>query len=117
MAFWEPLIVCSGVANDTTKGPNGEIIKLPVCDFGSLITLLNVLIHDLVVISTLLAGCVFAYAGFILLTSGGNQSALEDAKKIFIKVLKGYLWILAAWVIVYTITNTLLGPGYTLLTK
>ncbi len=113
MAIWEPLIVCSGVPGEIGEGGK----SLPVCSFESLITLLNVLIHDLVVLSTLLAGCVFAYAGFILLTSGGDTGALKRAKDIFIKVLKGYLWILAAWVIVYTITNTLLGPGYTLLTQ
>ncbi len=114
MAIWEPLVVCSGVPNDPILGEGGKV--LPVCNFGSLITLLQVLIHDLVVISTLLAGCVFAYAGFILLTSGGNANAMKQAREIFMKVLKGYLWILAAWLIVYTITNTLLGPGYTLLT-
>jgi|SRR3990167_10165207 len=107
MAIWQSLIVCDGVGTN----------DLPKCDFGSLIKLLNVLIQDLVVISTLLAGCVFAYAGFILLTSGGNPSAKDKAKTIFLKVMKGYLWILAAWIVVYTITSTLLAPGYFLLTK
>lgn len=112
MAIWEPLIVCSGVPEAAEAGKTA----LPVCDFHYLIVLLTVLIHDLVVLSTLMAGCVFAYAGFILLTSGGNTNAMTKAKDMFIKVLKGYLWILAAWLVVYTITSTLLAPGFFLLT-
>jgi len=105
MAIWEPLIVCDGV----------KTTELPECDFNSLITLVKVLITDLVYLSTFLAVAAFAYAGYILLTSGGNTSARDKAKGVFMKVLIGYLWILAAWLIVYTITSVLLKPGYSLL--
>lgn len=96
------LIVCQG----TTADP---------CTFAKLIELLQNLINALILFSTLLATAAFAYAGFKLLTSGGNESAKNDAKDIFIKVLKGYLWILGAWLLVYTITSFLLEPGYSLL--
>ncbi|MDP2642127.1 MAG: hypothetical protein Q8P21_02465 [bacterium] len=99
MRIWEPLIVCDG----------------PSCSFSDLIVLTQNLINNLIVISTLLATAAFAYAGFILLISGGNESAKTKAKDIFFKVLKGYLWILAAWLLVYTITSVLLNPGYSLL--
>ncbi|MSR87563.1 MAG: hypothetical protein EXS69_00075 [Candidatus Zambryskibacteria bacterium] len=92
----DPLIVCNG----------------PDCDFAKLIELAKVLINDMVVLSTLLAAMVFAYAGFLLLTSGGNEGDKTKAKDMFFKVLKGYLWILAAWLVVYTITSTLLDEGY-----
>src|SRR3989338_2016494 len=69
-----------------------------------------------VVISTFLAAAAFAYAGILLLTSGGSEGKKDEAKKIFTKVLIGYLWILGAWVIVYTIVNVLLEPSYLLLT-
>lgn len=95
------LIVCDGVT-------------VP-CTFEKLIELVKVLITDLVYISTFLAVAAFAYAGYILLTSGGNTSERDKAKGIFMKVLIGYLWILAAWLIVYTITSVLLQPGYSLL--
>lgn len=95
------LIVCNG-----TTVP---------CTFDKLVLLANTLISDLVIISTLLATAVFIFAGFKLLTSGGNPSAMSDAKKMFMKVLIGYLWILAAWLVVYTITNTLLKGNYTIL--
>lgn len=106
MDFLKPgnLIVCKGTPDDP-------------CTYASLIELVNVLIQTMIVLSTILAAVVFAYIGFILLTSGGDPGAMTKAKGMFGKVLKGYLWILFAWIIVYTITNTLLDPGYTLLTK
>lgn len=103
MAIWKPLIVC-----------NSPDFPAP-CSFGHLILLAQNLISDLIVISTFLATAAFAYAGFKLLTSGGNESAKNEAKDIFLKVLKGYLWILGAWLLVYTITSALLNPGFSIL--
>ena len=99
MPGWKDLIVCGG----------------PDCGFGDLITLAKNVIHDLVLISTIVAVVVFMYAGFVLVTSGGNPGAKTKAKTIFINVLKGYLLILSAWLIVYTVTSVILEPGYSLL--
>lgn len=101
MPGWKPLIVCDGV-------------EVP-CTFAKLVELVQVLIHDMVLLSTLLAVGVFVYAGYILLTSGGDSGAMTKAKGILWKVVIGYVWILAAWLIVYTITSVLLDPGYSLL--
>ena len=95
----KPLIVCDG----------------PNCKFSDLIILAQNLITDLVIISTFLATAAFAYAGFLLLTSGGNESSKNRAKEIFRKVLIGYLWILGAWLLVYTITKVLLKEGFSIL--
>lgn len=102
MPGWKPLIVCKGTVDDP-------------CTYYSLIELIKTLIHDLVLISTLLAVIVFIWVGFLLLTSGGNESQMSRAKGMLWKVLIGYMWILAAWLIVYTITSVLLNPGYSLL--
>ena len=96
MPGWQPLIVCSG----------------PDCGFGRLIQLAQNLITDLIILSTFLAIAAFVYAGVILLTSGGKSGKLEEAKGIFMKVLIGYLWILGAWLLVYTITSVLLKPEF-----
>ena len=101
----KPLIICSSPPQFPKE-----------CEFSDLILLAENLIYDLVIISTFLATAAFAYAGFILLTSGGNENAKTKAKDIFWKVLKGYLWILAAWLLVYTIINVLLDDTYFLLT-
>lgn len=96
-----PLIVCGGASDP--------------CQFHHLGELVQNLIYDLVLLSTFLATAAFAYAGFLLLTSGGNESKKNEAKDIFLKVLKGYLWILVAWVLIYTITRVLLLDEFTLL--
>lgn len=93
------LIVCNG----------------PDCTFGHLILLTQRLINALIIISTFLATAAFAYAGLKLLTSGGNESARKEATEIFRKVLIGYLWILGAWLLIYTISEVLLNSGYFLL--
>lgn len=85
------------------------------CDFGDLVLLAKNIINFLILISTFLATIAFAYAGFVLLTSGGSESAKTKAKQIFTKVLIGYLWILGAWLLVYTITSALLKSGYSVL--
>lgn len=95
-----------------TPGALTSICDGPDCDFADFVTLIKLLINTLIVLSTFLATAVFAYSGFKLLTSQGNEGAMSDAKAMIGKVIKGYVVILSAWLIVYTITNTLLKPGY-----
>ncbi len=85
------------------------------CDFNAFIVLIKNGIFDLVLISTLIVVFMLIYVGFKLITSQGNTSAYTDAKKIFGNVVKGYLWVLAAWLIVYTITNALLFSNFNFL--
>ncbi|MBI2065853.1 MAG: hypothetical protein HYT68_02185 [Candidatus Zambryskibacteria bacterium] len=106
-----PLIVCNVT---DTNDLNYAIYNHP-CGFSDLIVLTQNLIYDLVFISTILAAAAFVYAGIILLTSGGSEGKKDKAKKIFQKVLIGYLWILGAWLLVYTITSVLLKPGFSIL--
>ena len=97
------LIVCDGGASDP-------------CTLTDFVQLLKNVIKFLVILSTFLATIAFAYAGFLLLSSGGSEDKKNQAKKVFGSVLKGYLWILAAWVIVYTISSALLNTGFSALT-
>src|SRR3989344_3845931 len=93
------LIVCSGAD----------------CNFSHIFILVKNLINALIFISTFLAVIAFAWAGIILLTSGGSEASKDKAKGIFKKVLIGYLWILAAWLIIYTISSVLLRPEFTII--
>jgi len=102
----KPLIICN----------NPPVYPDP-CGFGSLILLTQNLITDLIILSTLLATAAFAFAGFKLLTSGGDEGSMKQAKEIFKKVVIGYLWILVAWLLVYTITSGLLNQGFSILGK
>ena len=113
MPGWQPLVICGRTIRE---GVGGNLYTHE-CTFADFIQLINNGIQDLVILSTLIAVAVFCYAGIILLTSGGNPSAFEKAKKMLWKVVLGYLWILGAWLVVYTITSVLLkpGPDYTIL--
>ena len=100
------LIPCGNDYNGDhiVSGPNEE------CGFIGLIQLINNVIKWLIKISTLIATGVFMYAGFLLLTSGGNPGAMTKARSMLTKVVIGYAVILLAWVLVYTIVNALTNP-------
>jgi hypothetical protein len=80
----------------------------PNCNFNDLIGMVNKIISFLLFyFATPLAGLVFAYAGFLYITSGGDTSKTSKAKKLLPKVVFGYLIALGAWLIVKTILNIL----------
>lgn len=90
----------------------GQDETQPECGFPHLLQLVVSLINFLILLSTILATAAFAYAGILLITSGGNPGKKDEAKKIFMKVLIGFLWILGAWLLVYTISTALLKDGF-----
>jgi hypothetical protein len=49
--------------------------------------------------------------------SRGNPSEVQKANHMFWLVIKGLIWMLCAWLIVYTISNTFLKTGYTTFLK
>jgi hypothetical protein len=83
------------------------------CGFNDLMQLARNLVTFLVIISTFLATAVFIFGGIKLLTSAGNENAMKETKTMLMKVLIGYIWILVAWVLVYTIMSVLLQQEYT----
>ncbi len=111
--MWQDLVVC-GISDTTDK--NYDAYK-HMCGFGDLIKLVQHVITDLIILSTVVVIGVFIYHGLMLITSFGNTSRLANAKKGLLNVLKGYVVIIAAWLIVYTIVNALVGPAYSLLSK
>ncbi len=70
-------------------------------------TLINRVINFLLFYSVILATISIAYAGFLMLSSGGNSSKVEEAKSIFTKVIFGFIFAFLAWVIVHFILTTL----------
>jgi hypothetical protein len=101
---WKPLIVCG------QTGADGMVTN--ACQFGHLIELARNVITDLVLVSTLIVLFMAIFVGFKLLTSQGNPSALKYAKDVAMKIVIGYLWIIVAWLLVYTIANALLDKKY-----
>ena|SRR6266481_318523 len=86
------------------------------CGFSDLITLARAVMTDLTLIATFLVVVAAIMIGYTLLTSQGSTTAKENAKDMAWKVLWGYIWILVAWLLVYTISSALLAPGFSLLT-
>lgn len=102
MPGWKPLIVC------------GETVATE-CKYEHLFVLVKNLVNDMIVLSTFLFVFLLIYIAFLFLSSQGSESARTKAKDILWKVMWGYIWILGAWLVVYTITSALLKPGFTLL--
>lgn len=82
------------------------------CDFNALLTLFNRVINFILYIAIPLAAISFSYAGYLYLSAAGNTGKIEEAHGIFIKVLWGFVFVLSAWLIVYTINKALLSPGF-----
>jgi hypothetical protein len=121
MSAFKPLVVCGENVVTMVNGVavNSAPKNIPVdatnigdptisCQFPHLILAAQNLIYDLVILATILTVVGFIYAGFKLITSGGNPGAKEAAKKVFTNILIGYIVILTAWLLVSTITKVLI---------
>jgi len=88
------------------------------CELGDLFTLINNLMNYGLWLVTLVLVGVIAYAGFKYITSRGNPAEVKKANHMFWLMIQGLIWMLCAWLLVYTISNTFLKSGYdTFLTK
>ncbi len=89
-SFASGLITCDGVDTE--------------CNFEKLILMINRVINFFIyIIAGPIIALSFAYAGFLMVTSGGNPSKKDEAKSIVGKALVGFIFLLAAWLIVKTI--------------
>jgi hypothetical protein len=99
-----PLVPCN---NNTAPDSNGN---LPVkCDFTQLMNMVNIVIHFILYDMVIpIAAIMFAYAGFLLVTAGGEAAgARTKAKSIFTNAAIGLLIAVAAFLIIRTILSIL----------
>ncbi len=99
----------SDIGGASSKGSD-LVPACPVggCGFNELMELINKVINFLLFkIAMPLAALIFAYAGFLLITAGGDPSKVTKAKAIIRNLLIGFVIALAAWLIVNTILSTL----------
>jgi hypothetical protein len=120
---WDSLgfVNCGNDLNPITEdadGRHGGDVANPCDSFDKLLKVVNKVIN-FVLFSLIIpfAAIMFAYAGILLLTSGGNESQMKKAKKIFTNVLIGIVVALAAWLIVGTILSILSYGGVNFLEK
>lgn len=78
------------------------------CDFNSFIELLNKVIEWIFYTAVVVATIMFAYAGWLYMSSGGNPQKISTAHNIFKKTAIGLIIIALAWLIVNTIVSSLL---------
>lgn len=79
------------------------------CSACNLVYLANAVIQWLIGFLTILFAVLMAVAGWGLVVSGGNQSALDAAKEKFTNAVIGFIIILAAWLVIDTIIRGLVG--------
>jgi hypothetical protein len=77
------------------------------CGFSDIIALIQRIIEYIFVLVLPIAAIVFAYVGWLYITSGGNSGKRDKAKAAMLNLLKGIILIMAAWLIVRTILVTL----------
>jgi len=80
--------------------------NLDSCTFDDAVGVVNRMINWFISIAATLGAVNLAYCGIRILLNPGSESEITDSKKMFWKTLWGLFWLLAAWVIVYTIVNT-----------
>ncbi len=77
------------------------------CGYNELLQLVNNIINWIIIISVPVAAGVFAWAGIVYMTTGIADKK-SYAKGMMWKVFVGFVFILAAWIIVGTIAKALL---------
>ncbi len=100
---------------DPSAGAEGRLVPCSGsdCTFCHVIELGNDLLNWLFGIIFVLFGVIAFMAGFGLVTSGGNPSKLDEAKKKLSNALVGVIIVLAAWLMVDTLMKALIPDGDT----
>lgn len=79
------------------------------CQACQLVELADNVVDWLVVTLSVVAAIMIIYAGFVLVTSGGNTSAKEKAKSLITNLIVGFLIVLGGWLLVDTGMKMLVG--------
>jgi len=79
------------------------------CDFNALLAMINGVIHFILFFMVVpISAIMFAYAGFLLITAGGEAAgARTKAKNIFTDAVIGLIIAVACWLIVSTVLHIL----------
>lgn len=84
----------------------------PECTICDIAELGQNIINYMVMIAASVAALLFAYAGILYITAGGDSGKISSAHQIFFNVFVGFMLILAAWLIVNLIMMGLLKEDY-----
>ncbi|MEK7588267.1 MAG: hypothetical protein AAB438_00430 [Patescibacteria group bacterium] len=91
-----------------SEAQGGIVTCFSNCGYNEFIKLINKIVNIILFqIAVPIAAIMFTYAGFKLIFSGGDHHAMEQAKHLFVSVVKGLVLAAAAWLIIHTILSTL----------
>lgn len=91
----------------TKEEKQAGIQKGRICGFNDAITLIQRSIEYIFILVLPIMALVFAYAGYMYMTSGDSSDKRSKAKKAILHALGGVVLILSAWLIVKTIVVSL----------
>ncbi len=95
---------------------NGIVQGDEACGFEDLIIIAQNVIKFLIFnLAAPIAAIMFAYAGFLYITNGGNESQIKQAHDIFLYVFIGLVVALSAWLVVNFILSFLVGSEFNFL--
>lgn len=81
------------------------------CNFCTFIQMVDNIVDWLFMFLVLAAVLILVYAGFKLVVSAGNPSAMSAAKGYISNVIIGFVIVMAGWLIVDTLMKALVGSG------
>ncbi len=96
------LIVCGDFNNPDNPTANHE------CTFGDVVLLAKNLVNFAFYLSVPAIILLLSYAGYLYMTSAGDEGKVGQAHTIFTNVAIGFCIVLAAWLIVTTMLRALL---------
>jgi hypothetical protein len=91
----------TGITYECSNGAAGE------CTFDDLILAVRKFFNVAIPLALGSTVIVIVYAGYLYMTSGGSPGQRTQANKMFINVAWGIFFMLAAWLIVTLILNSL----------
>jgi len=77
------------------------------CTYENFIQLIVNVVGFLIQVGIAFSAIIFAWAGWLYMTSGGDESKISQAHELFVKVLWGFLFALGAFLIVQLIASSL----------
>ena len=92
----------------TKKTVYGDGVVDNPCGFSDVIVMAKRLITGWIVAGVTFATMGFAYAGYLYITAMGSQEKISHAHSIFTKTILGFVFMLSAWLIAYTMQNIFL---------
>ncbi len=104
------IIPCTAHRDNTDPSPTPS--GLNCNSWNDLVEVVQFFINYAFVIATILATASFTWAGWLYLTSQGNPGQVSKAHDIFFKVVKGFLFMGLAYLLVRTILVTIAKPDY-----